>query len=139
MKISRDWLQTFFEKPLPDAAHLAHALTFHAFEIESVDNDILDVKITPNRGHDCLSYRGIAREISAILKLPLIADPHANLETSQQFSMQLPITVSIQNPELCNRYIGWSIKGVKVGPSPKWLVEDYSVRSTLERASMYTM
>ena len=123
MKISRNWLQTFFEKPLPDSADLAHALTFHAFEIESVDSDILDVKITPNRGHDCLSYRGIAREVSAILKLPLIADPHANLETGQQFSMQMPITVSIQDPELCNRYIGWSIKGVKVGPSPKWLVE----------------
>ena len=37
MKISREWLQTYFEKPLPKAEALADALTFHAFEIESVE------------------------------------------------------------------------------------------------------
>src|SRR3989338_412227 len=71
MKISRNWLQTFFEKPLPEAQVIADALTFHAFEIESVEGEILDVKVTPNRGHDCLSHRAIARELSAILKMPM--------------------------------------------------------------------
>src|SRR3989344_4138738 len=75
MKISRNWLQTFFKDPLPEAQALADALTFHVFEVESVENDVLDVKVTPNRGHDCLSHRGIAKELSAILKLPLISDP----------------------------------------------------------------
>ena len=68
MKISRAWLQTYFDQELPDANALADALTFHAFEIESIDGDILDVKVTPNRGHDCLSHRGIAKELSAILE-----------------------------------------------------------------------
>ena len=57
MNISRNWLQDFFVAPLPSADVIAEALTFHAFEIESVeaqgDDTILDVKITPNRGHDC--------------------------------------------------------------------------------------
>ena len=35
----------------------------------------LDVKVTANRGHDCLCHRGIAKELSAILKLPLKYDP----------------------------------------------------------------
>ncbi len=75
MKVSREWLQTYFEKPLPDAQTLADALTFHAFEIESVEGDVLDVKVTPNRGHDCLSHRGIAKELSAILDISIKGDP----------------------------------------------------------------
>src|SRR3989344_4355512 len=127
MKISRNWLQTYFNDPLPDAAALSDALTFHAFEIESVDtiiydsaeDSILDVKVTPNRGHDCLSHRGIAKELSAILMLPIKGDP---LRT--QISLD-PITeavsVSIEEPTLCRRYIAGYMRGVKVGPSPEWL------------------
>ena len=87
MKISRNWLQTYFEQDLPNAEALSEALTFHAFEIDGIqklgqpmftfEDDVLDVKVTPNRGHDCLCHRGIAREISAILKLPLKKDPKA--------------------------------------------------------------
>src|SRR5262245_34658950 len=108
MKISREWLQTYFQTPLPPAEVISDALTFHAFEIESVENDILDVKITPNRGHDCLSYQGIAKEVSAILNLPL--DPKA-LEAwnqMQSFTLTLPVGVHIAEPELCPRYIAWS-------------------------------
>ena len=123
MKISREWLQTFFDAKLPDSTALAEALTFHAFEIESVEGDILDVKITPNRGHDCLSHRGIAKEISAILKIPLSHDPLLAQELAGSFSMNFPINVTIENPDLCSRYIAWTIAGVKVGPSPKWLMD----------------
>lgn len=79
MLISRNWLQTFFERELPAVEVLEDALTFHAFEIDGVENkngdDVLDVKITPNRGHDCLCHRGIAKELSAILQIPLKKDP----------------------------------------------------------------
>lgn len=119
MKISRDWLQTFFDAPLPSSAELADALTFHAFEIESVENDVLDVKVTPNRGHDCLSHRGIAREISAILQLPMKADPlrQAALLEPQTESVR----VAIDEPSLCRRFTGAHIRGVKVGPSPAYI------------------
>ena len=128
MKISRDWLQTFFEQPLPDAAALADALTFHAFEVESIENvgltkshmdQVFDVKVTPNRGHDCLSHRGIAKEISAILNIPLAHDPlrmRLNL-----IPVATNLAISIQEPKLCSRYIAGMIRGVKVGPSPEWL------------------
>lgn len=121
MKISRDWLQTYFENPLPDATALADALTFHAFEIESVENDVLDVKVTPNRGHDCLCHRGIAKELSAILNIPLKNDPLLSRTVLDRISEDGPrCTVSIDSP-LCNRYIAGYIRGVKVGPSPDWL------------------
>lgn len=130
MKISRDWLQTFFDPPLPDAKELGHALTFHAFEIEGIEkighpmsnlvDEILEVKVTPNRGHDCLSHRGIAKEISAILNLPLKNDRHTMSNILEQKTDA--VSVSIIDPKLCPRYAAGYITGVKVGPSPEWLV-----------------
>jgi phenylalanyl-tRNA synthetase beta chain len=123
MQISREWLQTYFDSPLPPVEVLSDALTFHAFEIESIEGDVLDVKITANRGHDCLSYHGIAKEISAILNIPIAASALEAWNQMQHFSLEMPVGVHIAEPDLCSRYIAWSIKGVKVGPSPKWLVD----------------
>lgn len=122
MKISRRWLQTFFDAPLPDARALADALTFHAFEIESVEDDVLDVKVTPNRGHDCLSHRGIAREISAIMDIPLKEYPHT-LPLSVLDQKTDTVAVTIEDSALCARYIAAHVRGVKVGESPAWLRE----------------
>ena len=119
MNISREWLQTYFEKELPNAATLAEALTFHAFEIESVENNILDVKVTPNRGHDCLSHRGIAKELSAILDIPLKQDPLR--EAVELKPTADAVFVSVEDSKLCQRYIAGYIRGIKVGPSPEWL------------------
>lgn len=125
MQISRNWLQGFFEKPLPSAQAMADALTFHAFEIESIkkagEDDVLDVKITPNRGHDCLSHRGIAKELSVILDMPMSAakDP---FERKPDLSQKTDaVQVAIEDTKLCGRYIAGHITDVKVGPSPEWL------------------
>ena len=123
MKTSRQWLQSFFDKELPDAQMLADALTFHAFEIESVKGDVLDVKVTPNRGHDCLSHRGIAKELSAILNIPLTHDSLRGMIELELAADTASVYISIENPELCRRYIAGYIKSVKVGPSPDWLRE----------------
>jgi phenylalanyl-tRNA synthetase beta chain len=121
MKIYREWLQTYFDAPLPEIEQLADALTFHAFEIESVENDILDVKITANRGHDCLSHRGIAKEIAAILDIPLKSDPlSGNTELGPKTT---ELEVVIDDVKLCRRYIGAYIRGAKIGSSPAWLAQ----------------
>jgi phenylalanyl-tRNA synthetase beta chain len=126
MKISRNWLQTFFETPLPDAVVLADALTFHIFEIDGIEekgNDsVLDVKVTANRGHDCLSHYGVAKELSAILKLPLKEYPHT-LAISTIGEMKTDALRVASETPLCRRHINGLIRGVKVGPSPEWLVE----------------
>jgi phenylalanyl-tRNA synthetase beta chain len=122
MKVSKLWLDKFFDAPLPDASALGDALTFHAFEIDGIekvgDDDVLDVKVTPNRGHDALSHRGIAKELSAILKLPLAHDPLAQMPVLAPTTDE--VTVSLNSP-LCRRYIAGYLKGVTVGPSPEWL------------------
>ncbi len=140
MKISRNWLQTYFENPLPSTEVLSDALTFHAFEIDGVDrvnfagrpDDVLDVKITPNRGHDCLSHLGVAKELSAILKFPL-AGVSSDLSTRSlepklgelgkgssetlQPQVKPAVRVTLQT-SLCRRYVAGHIKNVTVGPLP---------------------
>ena len=81
------------------------------------DDDIaIDIEITTNRP-DCLSHIGIAREIGARLKLP-VSMPEI---TVRQLADKPDITVNESN--LCRRYIGCEITGLKVGPSPEWLVK----------------
>lgn len=70
MKISYNTLQTYFEKSLPGIEAVADAFTFHAFEIDSIEEGVLDVKVLPNRAADCNTEEGLARELSAILNTP---------------------------------------------------------------------
>ena len=121
MKVSLKWLQNYFEKPLPNAEAISDAYTFHAFEIDEMKGDMLDVKVLPNRAADCLSHRGVAKELAAILDVPLAKDPLA--EALPDFSKSNKLSVEIENPKKCLRYMGAVVKGVKVGPSPVWLVE----------------
>ncbi|MCE9644311.1 phenylalanine--tRNA ligase subunit beta [Candidatus Parcubacteria bacterium] len=119
MKVLRPWLQKFVPD-LPEAAVIADALTFHAFEIDSVEGEVLDVKVTPNRGHDALSHRAVAKELAAVLKLQMTYDPL--LQKPDLSKVTTEVSVSLESP-LCNRYIAGYMKGVKVGPSPSWLKE----------------
>lgn len=125
MKISKKWLEKFFDQPLPSTQEVSDALTFHVFEIDGVDkvgdDEVFDIKITANRGHDCLSHRGIAKELSAILKIAFAHDPYVS-SAQQASSASSTVEVRLETP-LCKRYIAAHIKGVKVGPSPKWLQE----------------
>ena len=78
----------------------------------------IEVEVTPNRP-DWLSMWGVARDVSCLLgveaKLPEITIPECNIPA--------PELVTVEAPDLCSRYIGRVIRNVKIGPSPKWMVE----------------
>ncbi|MAZ67554.1 hypothetical protein CL652_02155 [bacterium] len=123
MKVSYEWLQTFFEEgALPNADDLAQTLIFHAYEVEGVEevngDQVIDVDVLPNRSSDSLSHRGIAREISTLLNIPLKGDP---LRTHVEL---IPTTDSVRvslGSGSCSRYVAAHITGVTVEPSPDWL------------------
>ena len=81
---------------------------------------ILDIEITPNRP-DCLSVLGIAREIAAITNLP-IKEPEISYLQSE-IQAQDKVNIKIRDTDLCARYSATIVEGLKVGNSPKWLVE----------------
>jgi len=123
MKVSLKWLQTYFDQPLPSAEVISDAYTFHAFEIDDMLGDMLDVKVLPNRAADCLSHRGLAKELSAILDVPLKSDPLRTPLPMGDIGSPTLLSVQIEDPNKCLRYMGAVVKGVKVGPSPAWLKE----------------
>lgn len=87
-------------------------------------NDItleIDNKSLSNRG-DLWGHYGMAREIGALLKLPL--QPYlsvAELDISDTANPDL--TVKIEDKEACSRYIAVKIDKVKMMESPNWLKE----------------
>jgi len=64
MRFSLDWLKDYVDIK-ESAAELAELLSLHSLETEVIDENIIEVEVTPNRG-DCLSHQGLAREIQAI-------------------------------------------------------------------------
>lgn len=125
MKVSHNALQKYFETPLPSAREIADVLTFGAFEIESVEkvlnDEVIDVDVLANRSGDCLSHRGIAKELSALLDIPLSYDPLT--QTREALVLTENIEVRIEDTELCRGYSAALLDGVSVGPSPQWLRE----------------
>ncbi|MCC9603997.1 phenylalanine--tRNA ligase subunit beta [Stieleria sp. JC731] len=80
----------------------------------------IDLEVTSNRG-DCLGHIGVAREIAVLFDLDL-KTPEPKLQTSSTDVGTL-LKVDNQFVEACPRYTARVIQGVKVGPSPDWLVE----------------
>lgn len=121
MKISYDWLKEFVDIPV-EARELGLRVTQVGLAMESCeavgDDSVLELDVTTNRP-DCLNHMGVAREISAIygtaLRIPGFKFREGLTKAADGFS------ISIEDTELCGRYCGRYIAGVKIGPSPDWL------------------
>ena len=88
------------------------------------DDCLLEVAITANR-MDAISHIGVARDVVAV----------RNTREGKQLSIKWPeapelpelpdspeaIRVTVEEPELCPRYTGITLRNVKVGESPEWL------------------
>ena len=122
MKVLHGWLQNYFEKPIPRAEELAELFTFHSFEVEGLEkgrdsdgsDDVLDVKILPDRAHYCLSHAGVALEISLLTKQPFRPNriPPIPADTLAQKPQ-----VRIEAPNFCRRYMARYGEISKVAPS----------------------
>jgi phenylalanyl-tRNA synthetase beta chain len=87
-------------------------------EYAGYDDVTFELKVTPNRA-DCLSHYGLARELGCLLGRP-VKTPEVLTKFSGE-STQKKIKLEVLNSELCPRYCGRYITGVKIGPSPAWL------------------
>lgn len=91
-----------------------------------LNDKILDFEITPNRP-DCLSMKGMAREVGAMYERGFtdpLDDPIFNLGENQDLEPTADsVEVTISDPARCDRYTARVIENVKVGPSPDWLAQ----------------
>ena len=123
MFISYEWLKEFTETKL-SAQEIKERLTMVGLAIDAVErqtsDSVLDVEVPSNRP-DCLSHVGIAREVSTIEKGHVRLPESKSIKTEGR-SADLT-SVEIKDPDLCPRYAARLVRGVKIAPSPDWLVK----------------
>ncbi|MEN3379265.1 MAG: phenylalanyl-tRNA synthetase beta chain [Hyphomicrobiales bacterium] len=81
-----------------------------------LDDPVIEINLTPNRP-DCTGVHGIARDLAAA--------GMGRLRESQikpiKGAFPCPVSVTIENPELCPGFALRLVRGVKNGASPQWL------------------
>lgn len=123
MLISYTWLRELTDTrstPL----ELRERLTMVGLAIDAVEeiegDSVLDVEVPSNRP-DCLSHIGIAREVAVIESLKVrhpVSKPAKVAGHAEDLT-----SVEIVDPDLCPRYAARVVRGVKIAPSPPWLVK----------------
>ncbi len=123
MIVSWNWLKDYVALEM-DVAQLEQRLAMAGLNHESTervgDDWAIDLEVTSNRP-DCLGHLGIAREVSVLWNQPLQVPQPAPVESGPGVAELTK--VSIQCPELCYRYTARVLRGVTIGPSPKWLAD----------------
>jgi phenylalanyl-tRNA synthetase beta chain len=122
MLVSWDWLQQYVQLDM-SPEQLSERLMMAGLNHEATDRHgadwAINLEVSSNRP-DCLGHIGVAREISVLWNRPLTlppADPHEGRTAVTELTQ-----VALDAPELCYRYTARVIRGVKVGPSPVWLI-----------------
>lgn len=123
MILSKNWLADYVQVTAPTEAIverlLMSGLNHESTETRAADTAI-EVEVTSNRP-DCLGHIGVARELSVLFDRPLhVPDPRP-LESGGRTDES--VTIDIQAPDICPFYCARVIRGVRIGPSPGWLVE----------------
>ncbi len=123
MLISYKWLRELTGTRLTPN-ELRERLTMTGLAIDTIeegDSDfVLDVEVPSNRP-DCLSHIGIAREV-AVIESTILQYPAVNVSKVEGKIRNLT-SVEIRAPDLCPRYSGRIVRGVKIGPSTAWLTK----------------
>ena len=122
MIVSWNWLKQYVPLDMP-LAELEQRLMMSGLNhegTEEVAGDLaIDLEVTSNRP-DCLGHIGVAREVAVLwgseLKIPEARPAECKTPVDDL------VKVRIDCPKLCFRYAARVIRGVKIGPSPKWMV-----------------
>ncbi len=88
----------------------------------------LVVEVGANRP-DLLSHLGVARDVAAVTRKPFslpaiegLSSSAPSVVTAAESANAGPVSVRIAERDLVRRFMGVVIRGVKIGPSPEWLV-----------------
>ncbi|MFA5841693.1 MAG: phenylalanine--tRNA ligase beta subunit-related protein [Candidatus Paceibacterota bacterium] len=127
MKFLKSWLQDYIVDTLPGDEVVADTLNKKSFEVEEIisllSDAVYDIKVLPNRAHDALGHRGMARELCADFGYTFKEDKRT--EKREDFcdaSVESPV-IAIGDAKTCTRFMGMRIDGVVVRESPVWLKE----------------
>lgn len=109
------------DEAIPAGAPLAEHVPLH--------DAVIEFEVTSNRP-DCLGMHGLAREVAASFGTQVTPVVSGDLPPAAARSVTEVVSVDVQAPDLCPRYMARAFDGVVVGESPLWL------RSRLTAAGM---
>jgi phenylalanyl-tRNA synthetase beta chain len=132
MKVLLSWIREFVDAP-GSAEDIGRRMSLRGLALEGLqphgDDVVIDFDVTANRP-DCLSIKGIAREIATAYQLPLrdhaaparsaIPTRRGEPPTDRREAETSSIAVSIPDDDLCSRYVA-AVADVRIGPSPDWM------------------
>jgi phenylalanyl-tRNA synthetase beta chain len=123
MILSTTWLADYVQLPAT-TDELVERLLMSGLNHESTQaigaDTAVEIEVTSNRP-DCLGHIGVAREVAVLFGRPLhLPDPRPREEGGEAAAT---VAVEIHSPEICPFYTARVIRGVRVGPSPAWLVD----------------
>ncbi len=125
MLVSWNWLRDYVPlqmSPQEFADRLMMAGLNHESTKPHGSDTVIDLEVTSNRA-DCLGHLGIARETALLFGQPLtVPEPRIPAGPTATAQAVQPVQVAIDAPALCPYYSARRIRGVRVGPSPAWLV-----------------
>ena len=98
-------------------------------EVLPISDTVFELELTPNRP-DLMGIYGIAREVHAITGAPLAVLDASEPTPTGDGTVADYVSLRVDAPDLCPRYMARVITDVRVGPSPVWL------RARLEAAGM---
>ncbi len=88
-------------------------------EYLQLNDNIIEVDLTPNRG-DCLSLRGLAREVGVLNQAEVTVQACDPVVAT----IDDVVNVELDSPEACARYVGRVIRNVDLSqPTPQWMQE----------------
>lgn len=124
MIVSWNWLSEYVDLNMTHD-ELVEKLTMSGLNHEGSETFVagdtsIDLEVTSNRP-DCLGHLGVAREIAVLYRTEL-RTPQIKLE-EKGTPIDESFAVELDCDDLCYRFTARMIKGIKVGPSPDWLVE----------------
>lgn len=110
----------------PTAEEAKNLLNQMGAEVESVtrtqdEDTIFDLEITPNRP-DLLGVVGVIREMIAATRTDVRAT-YKRIDETEEKVQHKNVQNNLANPEDCPVYYGRKMSGVKIGPSPEWLIK----------------
>ncbi|HEY0097688.1 MAG TPA: phenylalanine--tRNA ligase subunit beta [Pyrinomonadaceae bacterium] len=124
MIISYNWLRELTGTSLT-AGELRERLTMAGLEVEAVHEAaggdfVLEIAGLSNRP-DLLSHLGVAREVCTLTGGALL---WPNMQPGREEGRTESFTsVEVQAVDLCPRFTARVVRGVRIAPSPAWLVE----------------
>jgi phenylalanyl-tRNA synthetase beta chain len=99
---------------LPEDAPVGTSFAAYA----GLDDPVIEINLTPNRP-DCTSIRGIARDLAASGLGRLKDQPKPDFKVEGETAQD--VRIELDDASLCPGFAWRMVRGVKNGPSPKWM------------------